>query len=75
MRSKRALAPSPPLILLLGVLRICANHEKNFPASLNIVGRMQAPRNYYKSTKKIDPKKMLCKRRDGYTNARERQRS
>ncbi len=33
MRSKRALAPSPPLILLLvGVLRICSNHEKNFPS-------------------------------------------
>jgi hypothetical protein len=33
MRSKRALAPSPSLILLLvGVLRICANHEKNFPS-------------------------------------------
>jgi hypothetical protein len=33
MRSKRALAPSPALILLLvGVLRICANHEKNFPS-------------------------------------------
>jgi hypothetical protein len=35
---------------------------------------MQAPRNYYKSTKKIDAEKMLCKRRDGYTNARERER-
>jgi hypothetical protein len=43
-------------------------------ASLSIVGRMQAPRNYYKSTKKIDAEKMLCKRRDGYTNATERER-
>jgi hypothetical protein len=34
---------------------------------------MQAPRNYYKSTKKIDAEKMICKRRDGYTNARERE--
>jgi hypothetical protein len=33
---------------------------------------MQAPRICYKSTKKIDAEKMLCKRRDGYTNARER---
>jgi len=33
MRSKRALAPSPLiLLLLLGVLRISANHEKNFPS-------------------------------------------
>jgi hypothetical protein len=43
-------------------------------ASLSIVGRMQAPRNYYKSMKKIDAEKMICKRRDGYTNARERER-
>jgi hypothetical protein len=33
MRSKRALAPSPLIILLLlGVFRISANHEKNFPS-------------------------------------------
>jgi hypothetical protein len=43
--------------------------------SLSVVGRMQAPRNYYKSTKKIDAEKMLCKRRDGYINARERERA
>ncbi len=43
-------------------------------ASLSIVGRMQAPRNYYKSTKKIEAEKMLWKRRDGSTNARERER-
>jgi len=41
---------------------------------LSIVGRMQASRNYYKSTKKIDAEKILCKRRDYYTNARERER-
>jgi hypothetical protein len=35
---------------------------------------MQAPRNYYKSTKKIEAEKMLWKRRDGSTNARERER-
>jgi hypothetical protein len=43
-------------------------------ASLSIVGGMQAPRNYYKSTKEIDVEKMLCKRRDGSTNQRERER-
>jgi len=43
-------------------------------ASLSIVGRMQASRNYYKSTKKIEAEKMLSKRRDVYTNARERER-
>jgi len=32
MRSKRALAPSPLILLLLGVLRIYANPEKNFPS-------------------------------------------
>ncbi len=34
MGSKHALAPSPfiLLLLLLSVLRICANHENNFPS-------------------------------------------
>ncbi len=33
MRSKRALAPSPLiLLLLLGVFRISENHEENFPS-------------------------------------------
>ncbi len=40
---------------------------------MSIVGRLQAPRNNYKSTKNIDAEKMLCKRRC-YTNARERER-
>jgi hypothetical protein len=43
-------------------------------ASLSIVGGMQAPRNYYKSTKEIDVEKILCKRRDDSTNERERER-
>jgi hypothetical protein len=76
MPSKRALAPSPPLILLLLLplgVRV-RTMRRIFQASLSIVGRMPAPRNYCKSTKKIDADKMLCKRRDGYTNARERER-
>jgi len=67
------------LILLFFFLLVCWESVRTImrrisQASLSIVGRMQAPRNYYKSTKKIDAEKMLCKRRDGYTNARERER-
>jgi hypothetical protein len=67
------------LLLLFFFFLVCSESVRTMrrisQASLSIVGGMQAPRKYYKSTKKIDAETMLCKRRDGYTNERERERS
>jgi hypothetical protein len=65
------------LLLFFFFFLVCSESVRTMrrisQASLSIVGRMQASRNYYRSTKKIDAEKMLCKRRYGYTNARERE--
>jgi hypothetical protein len=66
------------LLLFLFFFLVCSESVRTMrrisQASSSIVGGMQAPRKYDKSTKKIDAEKMLCKRRDGYTNERERER-